>query len=133
MRALHAVKQNQRAFSLLEALIAIVIFGIASVGMAQAFITHMSFNTASERKTGALAAAQLVLDETRLVDPATLPSTGTASRTVSAANRTYSVVTTYCPSNLSSYCTSTTRGLRVEVNFNGQLQYKVETVFSQLR
>jgi prepilin-type N-terminal cleavage/methylation domain-containing protein len=124
-------KQSQAAFSMIEAMVSIAIFGIGSLGIAHAFIYHMSFNTTSERRGAAIAAAQVVLDQLRVSDPASLPNTGSATQNLTVGRRTFVATTSYCSPN--TYCTSTARYVKVEIRENGQLYYTVSTVFAQLR
>ena len=125
-------KCSQAGFTLIEILVALTIFIIASALMAPSFIAHLKYNLGAERRSGAVAAAQEYLDQLRALDPATLPSSGTAAPVlVNAGERTYSVVVKYCLTP--AYCTSRSRLIRLEVSFANELMYTVETVFTQLQ
>jgi type II secretion system protein I len=125
--------KKESGFTLLEVLVAMTIFSLAAVGMAQAFVTHLKANNTSEIRSQATHAAQLVLDQLRTVDPALLPSTGNGSaETVAVNNRAFSVVVQYCAD--SSLCpSSSTRHLRAKVSYRNAEVYRVDTVFTQLR
>lgn len=125
------MRRSQDGFSLVEVMFSIAIFAVASLGVAKAFSTHLQINTAAERKSGAILAAQQVLDELRLEDPASFPSSGTETRSVTVGRRTFSVVVTYCV--LAAYCSGTSRSLDISVLHNGAVQFEVQTVYAQLR
>lgn len=111
----------------------IVILGIVSIGMAEAFITNLKSNTASEVRSQAAQVAQRVLDDLRTEDPTSLPTTGTTGPVeIVMGPRTYDVYTTYCAQ--SSFCSSvTTRHLRLNIRYHNREVYRVDTVFTQLR
>ncbi len=123
---------NSAGFSLIEGLVSISIFSIFSVFISQAFIVHLGTNTRSENSSLAIFAAQKVLDDLRQQDPATMPTTGTATQTVTIDGKPFSVVTAYCSPN--TYCTSTNiKAIKITVNYRNKKFYEVDTVFSQLR
>jgi type II secretion system protein I len=124
---------TQRGFTLLEVLVAMTIFSLAAIGMAQAFTSHLKANTASEVRSQATNAAQQVLDQLRTIDPATLPSSGNSSaQAVTVDRRNYSVVVQYCAET--SLCpSSSTKHLRARVSYRNSEVYRVDTVFTQLR
>ena len=55
-------------FTLVEALCATAILGIALVGILPTFTTYVDSNTRSEERSGAMAAGQQVLEQVRLLD-----------------------------------------------------------------
>lgn len=119
-------------FTLLEVLVSLSLFSLASIAIAKSFTLHISTNNKSEQKTGAIMAAQRVLDQIRVLDPTTLPTSGTTSQNVTIGSRNYQTSTTYC--NPSTYCSSTNvRFLTVKVQYRGSQLYAVDTIFSQLR
>jgi prepilin-type N-terminal cleavage/methylation domain-containing protein len=123
----------ERAFTLLEVLVSLLIFSVVSSSLSAVFINHLKQNSRGEIRSGAIAVAQQVLDDARSQDPASLPSTGSSSaQTISGGQRNYQVVQHYCLN--SAYCpTTNTRHIKVEVSYLGTIIYAVETVYTQLR
>ena len=123
---------NQRGFTILELLIALGIFSIVSSAMAPAFIGYLKFNTASEIRSEASSAAQQTLDELRVFDPATMPSSGSDPvLALTVGLRQYDVTVSYCVN--ATYCTAASRHIQVEVAYSGKTVYQVETVYTQLK
>jgi prepilin-type N-terminal cleavage/methylation domain-containing protein len=123
---------RRAGFTLVEVLIAMAILSIAVTGIAPIFMTHLQINTTSGVRSGAVAAAQQKLDALRLVDPATMPLTGSsAPEDVTVGGRTYQVTTTYCA--MGSFCNAESRYIQVEVSYREKTRYTVDTVFTQLR
>lgn len=123
--------QTEQGFSLVEVLAALTILTITLGFAAPIFIGQRVNNLNSEIRTGAVAASQQVLDRLRRTDPSGLPSTGSTTETPTVMGYTYQARIYYCET--SSYCDTTTRQLRVEVNYNGKTVYNVETVYTQFR
>ena len=124
--------RSDRGFSMIEVMASIAIFGVVATGMTSAFVKMQQANLANEIKAGAMGAAQKVLDELRVSDPATLPSSGTsAAQTITIQGRAFSVTTTYCP--VATYCTSTMRQLRITANYKSVKRYEVDSIFCQLQ
>ena len=123
----------QVGFTLLEVLVAMMLFSAVSIGLAKGFILQLKSNSNSEIRSQAIQAAQVVLDRMRTQDPATFPTSGQgASESVAVAGRNYTVSVRYCVK--AAFCpTSTTRHLRATVNYRGAKRYEVDTVFTQLR
>jgi general secretion pathway protein I len=122
---------NDSGFTLIEALVALAILGIAMVGVLPAFQTYKDANTLSEEHSNALAAGQTVMEALRQVQPASLPTSGSSTtQTVSAGEHDYEVVAHYCRESL--YCTATSRHIVVEVSFAGETIYELETVYTRL-
>lgn len=123
---------NEKAFTLLEVLMSLVIFSIVLAGAAPAFIMNSKLNTFAELRSQAQAAAELKLDALRFSDPQDLPTTGqTGPENLIVGNRTFQVTTLYCSPN--TYCTTNTRQLKVTVTYKNKTQYAVETVFTKLK
>jgi len=123
---------NCRGFTLLEALVAMAILGIALAGLLPSFQSFMDANSLSEQRSNAVAAAQEVMEGLRQLDPSGLPSTGTSSvQAVTIGNHEYEVVANYCVET--SYCSSAARHIVLEVSFAGKTVYTVESVFTRLQ
>lgn len=127
------MKKNNAGFTLIEVLASMGLFAIFATMTATAFIGNIKFNHESELKSEAIQAAQQVMDDYRTQDPTLLPTSGTVTRTITIGARSYTVVTTFCPSG-STYCTSVNlRHLKNTVSKSGQILYEVESIFSQLQ
>ena len=123
---------DRGGFTLVEILFALTLFGIAVASCFPAFLGHIQFNNQSEVRSGAYAAAQVLLDELRLEDPSSLPSSGSDAATeIQVGTRTYSVVASYCED--STFCGSETRFITVRVSYLGEEVYEVSTVYTELR
>lgn len=120
-------------YTLLEVLFSMVMLSVGILGVANAFATQLSFNTRSQIKSSAIMAAQQVLDEIRVQDPTSLPSSGSSSPvTVDIGGKPYFVTITYCQNT--TYCSAPTiRVIRADVVHNGQNVFSTETVYAQLR
>lgn len=123
---------KQNGFTLLEVLVAMLLFLVVSSTMANTFISHLKHNTDAEVESGAIALAQQRLDELRFLDPATLPTSGATSENESVGGRNYTVETLYCETP--AYCISgNNRHLVVRVNYAGAQIFRTETVYTRLR
>ena len=121
-----------RGFTLLEVMFSMVIFGIAAAGMTHGFAQMQHRNWEYEVRSGAIGAAQEVLDRLRVADPYSMPDSGSSSQSINYADRDYEIITTYCAE--SSYCSSSNiRHVRIGVNYLGKTRYRVDTVFCQLK
>jgi type II secretory pathway pseudopilin PulG len=136
--------QRERGLTIVESMVAAVVFGITVTTLSSIFAQQKMVSLESEMKTGAVAVSQQILDELRQTNIGNLPSSGTSttlpsgSPTTSIANmgRTYSAVMYYCEkvtNGNADYCNATTRQVRVEVKSNGRKIYEAETVFTSLQ
>jgi type II secretory pathway pseudopilin PulG len=122
-------------FSMLEVLFSVGLFSVIAALMTSSFITLQKRNRENELRTGAISAAQQVLDIIRSpnTDPATLPTSGSVVQPiVTIGGPPYEVTLQYCPAG--TFCSSSTmRHIRATVRFRNQVKYVVDTVFCQLR
>lgn len=119
-------------FTLVEALFAMAILGVALASILPSFLTYLDTNSLSEERSDAVAAAQLVMEELRRTDPATMPTSGSSAvRLVPVGSREFEVVTTYCQDT--SLCGAQRRHVSVEVSFGGNAIYDVDSVFARLQ
>ncbi|MBN8549254.1 MAG: type II secretion system protein [Deltaproteobacteria bacterium] len=126
------MKTREAAFTLLEVMVSMLIFLVVSATMANAFMSHLKTNTATEVRTGAIAAAQLQLDEHRLADPFAMPTSGSTSDTKTVGGRDFTVITYYCQDP--SFCISaSTRHLLIKVRYANKQVFQTETVYTRLR
>lgn len=123
---------GEKGATLVEALVALVILGVALAGILPSFTTQLHSNARCEQRSGAVSAAQQVLDALRLEDPAAMPMIGTsAPQLIMVGELQYEVITRYCADN--TYCNTESRHLIVEVQRDGRTIYDVETIYTQLR
>ncbi len=124
--------KKQTAFSLLETLISVSLFSISGLAMANSYSYQLAYNTQSELRSGAILAAQEVLDLYRIQDPSTLPSSGNTTSDITIGQRVFNTTTYFCEN--SSYCsTASIKQIRVRVSFQQKDYYNVETIYVQLR
>ena len=135
---------------LVEVILAIAILGIVLVSIVPSFLLYLQVNTNSEIRSQAVVLAQQAMERLRLLDPSTLPKSGTYSPfadfasepqpceeessacTRTADGRTFTVKASFCPDSPDP-CSGNARLIRVEVDFNGRKVYEVETVYTKLR
>lgn len=127
------MRLKQRGFTLIEVLVALALLALVSAGIVPSFLRFVRYNTQMEVKSGALQAAQLVLDNLRFSNPADLPSEGSSPEEVVNINgRNYKVTVSYC--TVAAYCSSdNTRHLKAMVYLGSKKLYEVETVYTRLR
>jgi len=131
-KPLKNLKPWRRGFTLLEVMVAMAIFALVAGAMLPAFLTHLKFNVAAEERNGAMAATRQILEELRLEDPESLPSSGSSGpQDIAAGERSYQVTLYYCRKPL--LCSTRSRHLEVEASYRGQILYDVETVFTRLK
>ena len=125
--------KQEEGFTLLEVLFALVMFAIVLIGAAPAFVYQAQINTQSELKSIAAVVAQQRLDELRFLPIGSIPASGTEGPTdIMIDGRTFSVVTSYCEN--AAYCDSANnRHITVNVSYNGEEKYEVQTVYTRLQ
>jgi prepilin-type N-terminal cleavage/methylation domain-containing protein len=123
---------NERGFTLLEGLLALALLSIALAGILPAFFGYLDVSTRNEIRTGAVAAAQLQMEALRVMDPATMPDSGsTGPAFVGIEDREYELTSRYCIR--SEFCSTNSRHVLIEVGFGGNVVYQTESVFTKLR
>ncbi len=122
---------TERGFTVVESLVALSILGIALAGILPSFINLMHVNSKSEGSSDSVAAAQLVLERARRTDPASMPTSGSATEAVDVGGNAYDVVTTYCV--LNEFCTTASRHVTIEVYHGSSQVYDVEVVYTRLQ
>lgn len=122
-----------RGFTLLETMVALVIFLLVLTGFTQSMADQNTKSRFSEIRAAAAMAAQFYLDETRAVDPATLPPVGAGTPvTYNIDGRDFVVTPTFCAEP--DWCQGTAaRHIRAAVTYQGLPVYSTETIFTQLR
>ena len=90
-------KPNEQGFTLLETSIALIVMMVVTLATASLFVYAVKYNSGTGDRSAALAIAQQRLERLRRTPYTdTLMTTPTTTETVTAANRTYTVVTTIC-------------------------------------
>ena len=124
--------KSERGFGLVESLVALVLMGIVLTGLLPSLMVFLRANTLNDTRSGALAAAQQVVERLRRQDPALLPLSGaSAPQLVAVGGREFEVITRYC--SRPEHCNPDSRQLLVEVTFGGRQVLSVETVQTALR
>lgn len=124
---------SEKGFSLIEILVSLVLLGLVAAGVAPVFLSNLKFITDNEVRSGAIAAAQVKLDELRFEDPYGMPTSGSdPAEVITAGNKDYEVTTYYCL-DTSLCATTSTRHLTLDIDYNGTTVYSIETVFTALQ
>lgn len=127
-----AVKSSAAGFSLVETLVALAILGIALTGILPSFLSQAQTNSRCAERSGAVLAAQQMLESMRLTDPETMPDEGAAApQLLTIGGVEYEVVVRYCANE--ALCNPVSRHITVDVNLRGRKIYDVETIYTQLR
>lgn len=91
-------RDGQQGFTLIETSVALVVMMIVGLGAASLFVFALGTNTRARDRELSMAVAQQQMERlrnTRFANlDATLAATGGANKTVTSADRSYSVVTT---------------------------------------
>ena len=116
-------------FSLIEALVAVSILGIALAAVAPVFISFAQVNRENQYKTQALAVAQQTVDGLRQQKFTEWPASGD-TQTVTQSGTSYQRKVLWCVPPVSTYCSDGSRHLKVEVSKNDKVYYQVETVYT---
>jgi len=122
---------NCKGFTLTESLLAVALMGLALAGLMPSFMTYTDANTFSERRSGAVMAGQQVLEQLRRQDPRAMPTGGSSSGSLIIGDLPYQTVTRYCVAP--TLCGTESRHVLVEVSYDGQQVYSLETVYTRLR
>jgi len=122
---------SRTGFSLIEAIIAIAIVAILLAGVVPAFVSNLRVNTDSEIRSGAVAAAQTVLDQFR-VRPKSQWQTSGSTVTIVSHGRSYDVLAQHGPFCQDGTCYADSELIELEVSHGGRSRYAVATVFTVL-
>jgi prepilin-type N-terminal cleavage/methylation domain-containing protein len=121
-----------KGFGLIEVLISLQIISIAALAISYSFSYNLRRNSQTEIKSGAIFAAQQILDELRASSIKTLPTSGSDPLTaLTVGNRNFVIRTTYCATP--NVCSQTNRLINVDVSYQGKSVYAVESVFAQMQ
>ncbi len=117
--------------SITEALIALMIFGIGLAVIAPIFVSNSRINRQQEVRTGAVAAAQQVLDTLRFRNFGQWPASATEQQ-IDTDMGVFNATINWCESGGDCLAITGTRHVTVSIQFNGKQVYEVETVYTQV-
>jgi prepilin-type N-terminal cleavage/methylation domain-containing protein len=132
---------RESGMSLLETMVALVIFGSIVSAMMPLFVTFRLSTIKNDIKLGGIAVSQRVLDEIRQEKISTLPlsgrkeelPSGTSTKSMDYKGTKYRVEIEYC--NPSKDCDAATRYIKVSAfHLQGtEPVFQVETIYTQLK
>ena len=122
--------RDERGCTLIEALAAIAILGIAVAGTLNNLTSMTHLNGRSEIRSQAMVAGRDEMERLRAIDPAGMPTYGNEERAIEVDQRTFRVVTNYCVD--AGVCDDITRHIYVEVFDDDERVFDAETVFGRL-
>ena len=122
---------SRLGLSLVEAIIAIAIVGILLAGVVPAFVGNLRVNSDAEIRTGAVAAAQTVLDQFRVLPKSQWQASGSTVSIVSGG-RSYDVLAQHGPFCQDGTCYANSELIELEVSHGGRSRFAVSTVFTVL-
>jgi type II secretory pathway pseudopilin PulG len=141
LRNKRQISLRESGLSLLETMVALVIFGAIVSAMMPLFVTFRLSNLRNDIRLGAIAVSQRVLDELRQEKISILPSSGKkeelpsgeSTRSMAYKGTQYRVEIEYC--NPSNNCDATTRHIKVSTFHLNSTQpvFEVETIYTQLK
>jgi prepilin-type N-terminal cleavage/methylation domain-containing protein len=132
---------RESGMSLLETMVALVIFGAIISAMMPLFVAFRLNTIKNDVKLGAIAVSQRVLDELRQEKISILPSSGKkeelpsgeSTKSMAYKGTKYRVEIEYC--NPSTNCDTTTRHIKISTFHLQSTQpvFEVETIYTQLK
>lgn len=118
--------------TLIEAVIALAVLGIALAAIIPAFTNYVRVNTNSEVRTGAISAGQQALESLRQRTFANWPESGSTEIT-SSGDRDYEVAISYCfQGELDCLSEGQMRHVKLEVRHGGKVRYELETIYTAI-
>jgi type II secretory pathway pseudopilin PulG len=132
---------REGGLSLVEAMVALIIFGGVLSAMMPLFVTYSITTVKNDLKIGGMAVSQRVMDELRQAKIKELPSAGKKTELPSGTSTTsmeykgaiYRVEIEYC--NPNTNCDENTRQIKVSAfhGSNTNPVFQLETVYTQLK
>jgi hypothetical protein len=129
---------SEQGLTYMESIVAAATFTISMMTLGTAFVGQRMTTLNAAMTTGASVAAQQVTDKLRQTNPTDMPTSGTVvvnnatTSPLSVMGYSYGTEVTYCPTG-HVVCNSSTRQVRIKVNFNGKSIYAVDTVFTDFK
>ena len=123
--------RRRRGLTFTEVVIAVAVIAIAITGIVPAFISYVQVNSRTEVRTGAVAVAQQTLDGLRASPFNTWPASGT-EQVIDSGLGNYTARITYClPTDPGCLSTADSRQVQVVIFLDGEVFYRVETVYTK--
>lgn len=124
--------QHQRSgMTLVESLVAAAILLIVMASVMPAFISNLRINSDSEVRADAVVAGRYVLERYRAMNTRDIPNSGSENDTVTVRERAYDVTSYFCERG--EFCSDESRHIRLEVAYEGEVEYETETVYTRIR
>ncbi|MVN88173.1 prepilin-type N-terminal cleavage/methylation domain-containing protein [Deinococcus sp. HMF7620] len=130
-------QSTQAGFTIIELLIALAILGIAMTTVMSALLANTSLNTKMERQANAVRISEQTLEAYRQRTDYAALQKNDLSDTVTMNGQSYTVVTDFCPNDLTTAtktalpCNNTSVYIRVEVKYGTTILHRAETYFTQ--
>ena len=123
---------NNNGLTLMEALAAMIMVTVLIVSIIPALVSFTHINQKSEWRSGAVDVAELLLEKYRTQKVGDiLPTTAESqTETINMGGVDYEAKTFFCQTI--SFCDNETTHIKVEVSYNNEKLYEVETVFTNL-
>ncbi|NMC64061.1 MAG: hypothetical protein GYA55_12935 [SAR324 cluster bacterium] len=124
---------TQKAFTLIELLVSLLLFEVVAAVSVAEVASYLKSSRENQLRTEAAAAAQIVLEELRASDPASLPKSGSSEvQNITVGEHIFQVVLSYCVKP--EFCTGgSIRQIHVSVSLKSRIWYEVDSAFVQLR
>jgi prepilin-type N-terminal cleavage/methylation domain-containing protein len=132
---------SDQGFTLVEAMVSLIIFGVVLAGVLPVFVTFTLGTIQNNAETGAIAISQQILDELRQTRVTTLPNASdppaakTQTRTIQyeQTSNTYQATINYC--QRSEFCNEDSRHISVAVRLasSPETLYEVETIYTEFQ
>ena len=125
-------QSRESGLTLLETLIAMVLLAVGLLAIVPGLVHFSDVTSSNELRSSAVQAARQLNEQTRRLDPSTLPTSGSSTAVpVTIGDYVFDVTQEYCRD--SALCLLNARHITTEVRFDGQLVYSTQTVFTKLR
>jgi len=123
---------RDKGFSLLETVVALGLLSALLVAVLPSFFVMMHANTRNEERSAAVGAAQMMMEQLRQQEPASMPSSGSLPpQVVQIDRRDFEVVKRFCTTP--QFCGADSRHVLIEVNYGGRKVFSAESVYTTLR
>lgn len=126
-----SLKRQRSGMTLVESLVAAAILLIVMASVMPAFISNLRTNSDSEVRADAVVAGRYVLERYRAANTRDIPTSGSEDDTVTVRERDYAVTSYFCERG--EFCTGESRHIRLEVAYEGEVEYETETVYTRIR